>query len=164
MLTEQELQQIALKGITEEQLQEQLKSFEKGFPFLRLQAAASTSNGIIVPTAEEQEAYVNTWNRYKQEGHCITKFVPASGAASRMFKAVFEFVDADYDVPTTDFEKKFFQDIEKLSDYRIKVPEGLQLGRVDNGHNYSRPGMNQGKPNRNQNMRQRNNQKNFRKK
>ena len=61
-------------------------------------------------------------------------------------------------------EATIFQDIEKLSDYRIKVPEGLQLGRVDNGHNYSRPGMNQGKPNRNQNMRQRNNQKNFRKK
>ena len=61
-------------------------------------------------------------------------------------------------------EATIFQDIEKLSDYRIKVPEGLQLGRVDNGHNYSRPGMSQGKPNRNQNMRQRNNQKNFRKK
>ena len=61
-------------------------------------------------------------------------------------------------------EATIFQDIEKLSDFRIKVPEGLQLGRVDNGHNYSRPGMNQGKPNRNQNMRQRNNQKNFRKK
>ena len=54
MLTEQERQQIAKKGISEEQLQEQLKSFEKGFPFLRLQAAASTSNGIIAPTAEEQ--------------------------------------------------------------------------------------------------------------
>ena len=61
-------------------------------------------------------------------------------------------------------EATIFQDIEKLSDFRIKVPEGLQLGRVDNGHNYSRTGMNQGKPNRNQNMRQRNNQKNFRKK
>ena len=118
MLTEQELQQIAQKGITEEQLEAQLKSFEKGFPFLRLQAAASTSNGIIAPTAEEQEAYVNTWARYKQEGHKITKFVPASGAASRMFKAVFEFVDAEYDVPTTDFEKKFFQDIEKFAFYQ----------------------------------------------
>ena len=36
------------------------------------------------------------------------KFVPASGAASRMFKNMFAFVDADYDVPTTDFEKKYF--------------------------------------------------------
>ncbi len=61
-------------------------------------------------------------------------------------------------------EETIFQDIEKLSDYRIKVPEGMQLGRVDSAHNYSRPGQNNGKNNRNQNMRQRNNQKNFRKK
>jgi hypothetical protein len=118
MLTEQELMQIAQKGITEEQLQAQLKSFEKGFPFLRLQAAASTDNGILVPTEEEQENYVNVWSRYKSEGHRITKFVPASGAASRMFKAVFEFVDAEYDEPTTDFEKKFFNDIEKFAFYQ----------------------------------------------
>ena len=61
-------------------------------------------------------------------------------------------------------DETIFQDIEKLSDYRIKVPEGLQLGRVDSAHNYSRPGQNSGKASRNQNMRQRNNQKNFRKK
>lgn len=60
-------------------------------------------------------------------------------------------------------DETIFQDIEKLSDYRIKVPEGLQLGRVDAGLNYSRPGMNPSKGGRNQN-RQRNNQKNYRKK
>ena len=41
-----------------------------------------------------------------------------------------------------------FQDIERLSDYRIKVPEGIQLTRIDNSAVYSRPGQNQqkGKP------------------
>jgi hypothetical protein len=33
-----------------------------------------------------------------------------------------------------------FQDIEKLSDYRIKVPEGIQLTKIDNGAVFSRPG------------------------
>ncbi len=116
-MTDQELQQLASKGISEEQLQAQLASFEKGFPFLRLRAAAGSDNGVIVPNADEQEAYVNTWNRYKQEGHRITKFVPASGAASRMFKAIFEFVDAEYDEPTTDFEKTFFAHIDKFAFY-----------------------------------------------
>ena len=60
-------------------------------------------------------------------------------------------------------DETIFQDIEKLSDYRIKVPEGLQLGRVDSGFNSSRPGLNPVKSGRPQN-RQRNNQKNFRKK
>ena len=60
-------------------------------------------------------------------------------------------------------DETIFQDIEKLSDYRIKVPEGMTLGRVDSGVNFSRPGLNPSKSGRNQN-RQRNNQKNFRKK
>lgn len=58
-------------------------------------------------------------------------------------------------------DETIFQDIEKLSDHRIKVPEGLQLGRPDSGLSYSRPGLNPVKSNKNQN-RQRNNQKNFR--
>ena len=60
-------------------------------------------------------------------------------------------------------DETIFQDIEKLSDYRIKVPEGIQLGRVDSGFNSTRPGINPGKSGKNQNK-QRNNQKNFRKK
>ena len=38
-----------------------------------------------------------------------------------------------------------FQDIERLSDYRIKVPEGLQLSRMDAGASYARPGAQQQK-------------------
>lgn len=60
-------------------------------------------------------------------------------------------------------DETIFQDIEKLSDYKIKVPEGLRLGRVDAGQNYSKPGINPMKSNKGQN-RQRFNQKNFRKK
>lgn len=60
-------------------------------------------------------------------------------------------------------EETIFQDIEKLSDHRIKVPEGLQLGRVDAGINYSRPNLNPSKSGKGQNW-QRNNHKNFRNK
>lgn len=55
-------------------------------------------------------------------------------------------------------DQTIFQDIERLSDGRIKVPEGLELNRIDNGANFSRPGMSQQKGNKNQ--RQKNNQKN----
>ena len=54
--------------------------------------------------------------------------------------------------------KTIFQDIERLSDNRIKVPEGLGLNKVDSGANFSRPGNNQSKGNRAQ--WQKNNQKN----
>ena len=55
-------------------------------------------------------------------------------------------------------DETIFQDIERLSDYRIKVPEGLQLSRIDSSANYARPGANNN--NRSgKNQRQKNNQK-----
>ena len=117
MLTEKDLKQIAQRGITEEQIKTQLKEFETGFPFLKLEATASVGNGIVAPNESERKQYVKAWEDYKAAGKRIVKFVPASGAASRMFKNMFAFVDADYDVPTTDFEKKYFDEIEKFAFY-----------------------------------------------
>ena len=90
MLTAQDQEMLQKKGITEEQINAQLENFRKGFPFLKLRAAASVGNGIIRPTEEETKQYVEAWKDYMGEGHHITKFVPASGAASRMFKNMFE--------------------------------------------------------------------------
>ncbi|MGN0036895.1 MAG: DUF4301 family protein [Bacteroidaceae bacterium] len=111
MFTQQDQELLAKKGITEAQINEQLACFEKGFPFLRLDGAASMENGIVVPTADEQKNYLAAWDAYLDGDKKIVKFVPASGAASRMFKNLFEFLGADYDEPTTDFEKKFFDRI-----------------------------------------------------
>ena len=117
MLSEKDLKQIAQRGISEEQIENQLKEFETGFPFLKLEAAAAVGNGIVAPNEDERKKYVAAWEAYKAEGKRVVKFVPASGAASRMFKNMFAFVDADSDVPTTDFEKKYFNDIEKFAFY-----------------------------------------------
>ncbi len=57
-------------------------------------------------------------------------------------------------------DETIFQDIERLSDYKIKVPEGLQLNRVDSNANYSRPGQNPQK--KMWNMRHKNNNNNMR--
>lgn len=111
MLTTEDKQLLAQKGITEAQLEAQLASFEKGFPYLRLRGAAAVGHGIMAPQEQEANAYMAAWEAYKQEGHKITKFVPASGAASRMFKNMFEFLSAPYDAPTTDFEKMYFRRI-----------------------------------------------------
>lgn len=115
MLTQSDLNQIASKGISEEKLNKQLEDFKTGFPFLKLEAAASIGHGIIAPSDDERDAFIAAWNAYKAEGKKIVKFVPASGAASRMFKDMFAFLNADYDVPTTDFEKHFFDNIKKFA-------------------------------------------------
>ena len=114
-LSKQDVSQIEARGISEEQVSNQLKQIERGFPFLKLESAASIGKGIVAPNEDEQNRYVKTWNDYKDEGHKIVKFVPASGAASRMFKNMFAFLSAPYDVPTTDFEKEFFENIKKFA-------------------------------------------------
>ena len=116
-LSEKDLQQIAQRGISQEQIETQLHEFETGFPFLRLEAAAAIGRGIVAPDADERKDFIAAWENYKAEGHRIVKFVPASGAASRMFKNIFAFVDGDSDVPTTDFEKKYFDEIERFAFY-----------------------------------------------
>ncbi|WP_289074213.1 DUF4301 family protein [uncultured Bacteroides sp.] len=118
MLTQEDKDLLAKKGISEQQIAEQLACFEKGFPFLKLFAAASVENrGIMLAGEEAQKTYLAAWDAYKEGDKKIVKFVPASGAASRMFKNMFEFLGADYDVPTTDFEKKFFNNIKNFAFY-----------------------------------------------
>lgn len=115
MLSQQDLKQLSEKGISEEMLCKQLESFEKGFPFLKIEAAAAVGHGIVKPDDGERKSFIDAWNDYKSAGHRIVKFVPASGAASRMFKDMFAFLNAAYDVPTTDFEKEFFENIKKFA-------------------------------------------------
>lgn len=117
MLTEQDLKQIKEKGISAEKLENQLEQFKTGFPFLKLEAAAGIGRGIMAPDESSRKQYVNAWEAYKGDGKRVVKFVPASGAASRMFKDMFAFVDAPYDVPTTDFEKRYFDNIKKFAFY-----------------------------------------------
>lgn len=117
MLEEKDLRQLAEKGISQQQIETQLEQFENGFPFLRLEAAAAIDRGIIAPSGDKIATYVKAWEDYKAEGKKIVKFVPASGAASRMFKDMFAFVDADYSEPTTDFEKKYFGQLKNFAFY-----------------------------------------------
>ena len=118
MLTQEDKELLAKKGISEQQIAEQLACFEKGFPFLKLFAAASVENrGIMLASEDAQKTYLAAWDAYKEGDKKIVKFVPASGAASRMFKNMFEFLGADYDVPTIDFEKKFFNNIKNFAFY-----------------------------------------------
>ncbi len=115
MLTQQDLQQLAQRGISEEQLLHQLQQIKEGFPYLRIEAAARVGRGIVSPTVAERQHYIEVWKKYLSEGHQIVKFVPASGAASRMFKDLFAFLSADYDQPTTAFEHEFFDNIKKFA-------------------------------------------------
>ena len=117
MLTVEDKNYLAAKGITEEQITRQLDCFKKGFPYLKLAAAASVDNGILSPDGDALKLYLRVWDTYIQSERKVVKFVPASGAASRMFKNLFGFLEAEYNEPQTDFEKEFFDKIEKFAFY-----------------------------------------------
>ena len=63
-ITDQDRQQLAAKGITEAQLEEELNYFVTGFPYLRLYDAASVGHGIKCLSDEEQQQAARAWQDY----------------------------------------------------------------------------------------------------
>jgi hypothetical protein len=92
MLTEIDLRQIELKGIPLQVIEKQLQNFRNGFPFVNLVAPATTGNGIHHFGQREAEGFARHWENHAGNLRTV-KFVPASGAASRMFKHLFEFLE-----------------------------------------------------------------------
>ena len=101
MFTEQDLQQIADHGLSVAQVETQLENFRRGFPWLNVVRAASPGDGVVMLDQADADAAVA---RYEQaaEGLGIVKFVPASGAATRMFKELFSFVNEEKRTPGID--------------------------------------------------------------
>lgn len=89
------------KDITESQVNEQIERFKKGYSFINLQAPALISKGIIRLNAQELNEMVSFFDENKGF-YTITKFVPASGAASRMFKNLYAFIEKYKDTPIPD--------------------------------------------------------------
>ena len=92
MFTEKERVQIEAHGLTVEQVEHQIENFQKGFPFLKVVAAASPEDGIQILSPEQVAEAVAQYEAHANNLK-IQKFVPASGAATRMFKELFEFVN-----------------------------------------------------------------------
>ncbi|TAI47896.1 DUF4301 family protein [Flagellimonas allohymeniacidonis] len=89
----EDLEQLQIKGISQEKVLDQIATFKAGIPFVQLKKAAVVSDGILRFSDEEQKDLVHFFEE-KRKSLVLLKFVPASGAASRMFKAMFNFLDA----------------------------------------------------------------------
>ncbi|MDR1983227.1 MAG: DUF4301 family protein [Prevotellaceae bacterium] len=153
MLNKNDLQQLKETGINKETVQEQLARFETGFPFLKIKSAASVEQGVLRLSADEQRKFENIYEKF--DGGKM-KFVPASGAASRMFKSLFEakeMLETGADIDAVNNKnygaKYFFENISKfafhdeLSKYEISsnkqilesllTSKGLNYGNLPKG-------------------------------
>lgn len=114
-LEKEDLEFLQEKGISEEILNEQLEMLRTGFPYLHLYSAATPGHGISVLTPEMEMGAIRCWDSFLSKGGVVMKMVPASGAASRMFKDLFAFLNGKSDKPDNDFIKKFFDRIEDFA-------------------------------------------------
>jgi len=121
-LTPVQDQQLKDVGITAERIQEQLKYFDKGFPFIKLAKPASVNDGIIMLNDDTTKTCIGQYNELRK-GKKVLKFVPASGAASRMFKSLYEFIDKYKNIEKPDLSGNkafldFFVNIDKFAFYK----------------------------------------------
>ena len=92
MFTKEDVAQIEQRGSNVTTVEDQVERFKKGFPWMKILAPATPQRGIKVLDDAAVDAAVRYYEGASINGKC--KFVPASGAASRMFKDLFSGLDA----------------------------------------------------------------------
>jgi len=90
MFTQKDITQIEAKGMSLKQVEDQIQNFKTGFPFIKLKSAATPGKGLKTFSSDEILELIANYEDAIEE-KSLLKFVPASGAASRMFKHLFEF-------------------------------------------------------------------------
>ncbi len=93
MLSHNDFEQLNQKGILPAVIEQQIGNFRQGFPFVKLIAPATKGHGIKDYDETEINRLASVYEKSGPE-HDVLKFVPASGAASRMFKHLFEFMQS----------------------------------------------------------------------
>ena len=113
--SESDIKLLENKGIPQPKVKEQIETFKDGIPFVKLVKAAIVDDGISRFSADNQNHIITAYEA-DSKGLSLLKFVPASGAASRMFKALFNFL-SDYKPSDEELEAYF----ERTNDTALKV-------------------------------------------
>lgn len=154
MMNKQDLEQIKERNVTEEQVNQQVAQLKRGTAFVHLVRPATIGDGIIRMTDDQVKQMTDAFEE-DREYYQFTKFVPASGAASRMFKDLFSFIENGVETKFTEiffahihcfaFAEDLDQACKKL--YGINIDELKQQNRLvdivkalllDNGLGYGK--------------------------
>jgi hypothetical protein len=139
-----DVDQIIARGSRIETVEQQIESFKTGFSSLEITEAASNYHGIIVLSEAEIGKYISVYENKVAQGLSLLKFVPASGAASRMFQSLFAALE--------DFHKgkehtealkhrgvsKFLEELDQFAFYddlkQMAAQENLDIKQVQPKH------------------------------
>jgi hypothetical protein len=130
MFIEKDVTQINQRGSDIAVVEEQVKYFVDGFPFLRLSKAATIGDGIISLSDDQISEVLAEFDKKASDGEIVLlKFVPASGAATRMFKSLFGFLQDDKKDKSVE---EFFTRLPEFAFY-----EDLKASLAADGHDIS---------------------------
>ena len=146
MFTNEDIKQIEARGLSVADVERQIENFRNGFPSLPVVRAASGGDGVRQLTDDEVKA-AEAHYADRAKSLRTVKFVPASGAATRMFKELFEYVNDDKRTPgidklITNLEKfAFFPELAKFLKPQIDdkdvvrniIVDGLEYGAKPKG-------------------------------
>ncbi|WP_298064435.1 DUF4301 family protein [uncultured Rikenella sp.] len=126
MFTQKDLTQLAGRGIDPARAEEQLKAFRTGFPYLTIDRAAVVGDGILKLTPEKAQELAGLYGRAVGK-FTVEKFVPASGAASRMFKELYEFVGGDCRGERSAAVERVLEGLDRFAFYEDLVKLGIDM-------------------------------------
>ncbi|WP_462317266.1 DUF4301 family protein [Marinilabilia sp.] len=118
MIQTTDLPQLAEKGISQSTVEEQIERFKEGFPALRVERPATLTDGVIPFSTQLLDNYQKTYEEELENGLEPLKFVPASGAATRMFKALYQYLESPQDpdsLADDDPVKQFIQQLPQFA-------------------------------------------------
>ena len=116
MYTQNDLALFEARGVTPEQIDKQVANFKTGFNAVTLTGPATVGNGIIRIEKQEEDMLLLAYDKAVNEMQ-ITKMVPASGSATRMFKDLFSYLNSADDAEMPGNIENFFAKIESLPFY-----------------------------------------------
>jgi len=140
MLTKADISQIESQGLSVEEIENQIRKFKVGNIPVQIVAPATIGNGIMSLSKEQIEYFLHKYED-NLEFRNIVKFVPASGASSRMFKDLFSYLEdisknSAHQVDIINQEHKvkdFFQSIQNFAFYdeleKTMAIDGVNLQR-----------------------------------
>jgi hypothetical protein len=133
MFSEKDLSQFQQRGASLGTINEQIAYFKSGFPFLNITEPATVGKGVVRLSEAQVEQLSSDYEKAIASKQ-VLKFVPASGAASRMFKDLFSFMGngsaEQLENPKNKAVKQFFQQLEKFAfyaDLQAALPKGKTL-------------------------------------
>jgi hypothetical protein len=142
MFTAKDNQQIEKKGIQLSEIEKQIEDFRKGFPFLKLIRPATIGDGIISLSEDKIKEAADHYSKRIDSDLLPVKFVPASGAASRMFQSLYSFWEAALDNQEAEAllehhhhknAKQFFDHLSQFAFYQ-ELEEGVGGIKDKAGH------------------------------